>query len=427
MNEVHTSSAPTRLSRETRHLLMAATIALVLLWVLARIRFPERPITPNPIPPLITQLSGRPGYADLASEVARAQSRLSGSLVQIPRAAFPRDGGIALRLRGESAIALMSDAERAAADDPSSLVAVDRPTGLTVLRVQAGSPVLGPAPWAPDRLDVPRYFLAAVSASDSAGVALRPVYVGSLQPSMSPAWSGPIWRIPPSTEVVAGTWLFTGEGELAGLVTTDAGAAAIVPGEILLSDAQRLVERRDAAAAGELGFSAQALSPQLSAATGASSGVIVTYVHPRGPAATKLGIGDVIETIGGVPIESINQWQVAAGRLAAGDLVELGVRRREEFRMLALTAAPAKTAAREELGLTLRWVANIGTEVVRVDPGSAAGIAGVRAGDVVTAFGSIARPTPAQIRRTFAAASPERPIILGLARGETHQVTAVVK
>ena len=46
-----------RVSRETRQLLIAALVALLALWVLARIRFPGQPVSPNPIPSLLSQLS----------------------------------------------------------------------------------------------------------------------------------------------------------------------------------------------------------------------------------------------------------------------------------------------------------------------------------------------------------------------------------
>src|SRR4051812_13987822 len=46
-----------RISRETRRLLMTACVAVLTLWVLARIRFPDRAGTPNPMPPLLTQLA----------------------------------------------------------------------------------------------------------------------------------------------------------------------------------------------------------------------------------------------------------------------------------------------------------------------------------------------------------------------------------
>ena len=59
-----------RVSRETRQLLIAALIALLALWVLARIRFPGQPVNPNPIPSLLSQLSSVPRFANLAGRIA---------------------------------------------------------------------------------------------------------------------------------------------------------------------------------------------------------------------------------------------------------------------------------------------------------------------------------------------------------------------
>src|SRR5215813_12987429 len=68
-----------RVSRETRQLLAAALIALLALWVLARIRFPGQPPSPNPIPSLLSQLSSAPRFANLAGEITELQGRLSTS------------------------------------------------------------------------------------------------------------------------------------------------------------------------------------------------------------------------------------------------------------------------------------------------------------------------------------------------------------
>lgn len=426
MNDVQTSRSPTRLSRETRHLLMAATIALVVLWVLARVRFPDRPVTPNAISPLMSQLSGRLGYSDLALEIARAQSRLSGVLVSVPYASAPGESAVALRLTGDAAVVLLTEARRLSLDR-HAIMASDRPTGLAILRVPAGSPALAPAPWAPDRLEAPRYLLAATVAPDRAGVALRPVFVGTLQPVSSPAWSGPVWRVPPSIDVVAGAWLFNAEGELAGLVIDDGGAKTVVPGETVIADAERLNERRNAAVPGEIGIQTQELTPALAAATGATSGVVVTYVDPRGPAAPRVAIGDVIEMFGETPVTSVSEWNAWTGRLTSNEHVEIAVRRRGEVQQVQITAAGAAPTGPVALGLTLRWVVGVGTEVVNVDAGSAAAIAGVRRGDVVTAIGATALPTPVQIRRAYGAAKPGDSLVLGVARDDRHRVAALVK
>ena len=52
---------------------MTVCVAVAALWILARLRFPERPVTANPIPPLLTQLVPRATLEDLASEVLQLQ------------------------------------------------------------------------------------------------------------------------------------------------------------------------------------------------------------------------------------------------------------------------------------------------------------------------------------------------------------------
>ncbi len=94
-----------RVSRETRQLLVAALVALLALWVLARIRFPGQPASPNPIPSLLSQLSSVPRFANLAGEIAELQGRLANSWLAIPVSAADdrAEGGprrvTAMRLR----------------------------------------------------------------------------------------------------------------------------------------------------------------------------------------------------------------------------------------------------------------------------------------------------------------------------------------
>ena len=61
-----------KVSRETRRLLTAVLIAILAIWILARIRFPEEQATPNPVAPLLGQLAPRYRFADLASDLTAA-------------------------------------------------------------------------------------------------------------------------------------------------------------------------------------------------------------------------------------------------------------------------------------------------------------------------------------------------------------------
>src|SRR5690348_17878586 len=77
VSSVPRSAAPyrPRVAPETRRLLIAAGLALATLWGLARIRFPDTPVTSSPVPPLLAQLSPPPTFEQLASEVARVRNR----------------------------------------------------------------------------------------------------------------------------------------------------------------------------------------------------------------------------------------------------------------------------------------------------------------------------------------------------------------
>ena len=91
-----------RVSRETRLLLTTALVAVAALWVLARIRFPDLPATPNPVAPLLSQLTLAPTFDGLASEVAQLQARLEPSLMIIDASspALAGEGTVTRRAAG---------------------------------------------------------------------------------------------------------------------------------------------------------------------------------------------------------------------------------------------------------------------------------------------------------------------------------------
>src|SRR5688572_29516252 len=72
-----------RVSRETRRLLAAAGLALLALWLLARLRFPERPPSPNPVAPVLSQISAPTTFADLAEEVEDIRQRITPRLSEV--------------------------------------------------------------------------------------------------------------------------------------------------------------------------------------------------------------------------------------------------------------------------------------------------------------------------------------------------------
>jgi S1-C subfamily serine protease len=425
MNGLSGNMSPRRLSRETRHLLVAAFAALLALWLLARLRFPERTSIVNPIPPLLTQLSVRPGFSELEAELARLHARLSPSLIAFRRSSAPGeaprdDARTALRIDDGLAIALLETPQAVREE----VVSLDATNGLALLRVPDMPRTYVAVPWAAERLDVPRYFVAAVAAGGS--VTLQPVVIGALVPQPHPAWTGGVWRMTSAVALPVGTMLFTHEGELVGAVDRDDGRPIVVPGDVLLTEAQRLLTRDDQSHV-DLGTQVQALTAPLRAATGSSGGVIVAWVQATGAAATHLMVGDVIEAINGAAVESPQDWLVRVSRLRAGETITLAVVRLGERTSISLTAPQPSPSEPRALGMRLRWIAGVGSEVLVIEPRSSAAGAGLAVGDLILNVGRVQAPTAAQVVQAFAAADPARPIVVGVARGDRRLVVALGK
>lgn len=423
-----TSPYRPRVSRETRLLLTAGVLAVAALWLLARIRFEERPVTPNPLPSVLSQLASGPKYDDLAAEIAQLQARLEPSLLalDVPSAALgaPQTPHriAALRLRDDLAVTLLPGSNPELWND-LNVLARDPASGLAVVRVPSQVPASPPMPWTPRRLQQPRYFVA--SDVSPQGVSLRPAFVGSLVPTDSPLWSESLWAVPPRTDLATGSFVFTNSAELVGLVIAREGELAIVPGETVLEEADRLLDTRRGPR-GTVGLEVQALTEPVASVTGAPVGVVVTWVERDGAATGQLMVGDVIEALDGRTLTTRHQWDVRVARLSAGETLTLRVRRGGEVREVALVAtAAAVQPVSRSLGLTLRGRTGIGAEVVRVERASAAARAGLAVGDVITLVADVQAPTPAQVTRSFASVHEGQLVMVAVTRGDAHFVTTV--
>jgi len=407
-------------------LLTAGLMAIAALWLLARIRFPEHPVTPNPVPAVLSQLTSVPKYDDLAGEIARLQARLQPSLVvlDVPSAAgspqtSPRTA--ALRLRDNLALTLVPVGASRERWNDAPIVARDAGSDLTVVHVSIPLSSSPPVPWTPRQPQQPRYFMA--SDVSPQGVSLRPAFVGSLDPIDTPLWSERLWALPERTDLAAGSFLFTNNAELAGLVIAYREGLAVVPGGTLLAEAERLLASPPGPQ-GAVGIEVQDLTPPVAAVTAASVGVIVTWVDPEAASNGQLMVGDVIEALDGRALTTREEWDVRVARLSVGETLSLRVRRRGEIREAALAAnAPAAPPASRSLGLALRARTKIGAEVVRVERGSAADRAGLVFGDVITLVADVSAPTPAQVTRAYSSMSQGERVMVAVTRGDGHMVT----
>ena len=399
------------ISRETRRLLVTLVVSVTALMVLARIRFQERPVS-APVPNMLAQLRSVSSYDDLARAIADMRPGIMAAV----SAAEGR--GLALRIREDAAITL-------APGPADTVLASDRATGLALVSHPPGD-VPGLLPWVPRLLDYPRYLVAADTAGDS--LALRPVFVGGLTPSVSPLWSGDLWALPPATPISPGTFVFTTDGAFAGMCIAHSRGVALVPAAVLFAAANLL--QPEGGEPGDLGVAVQPLTPAIAAATGARTGVVITAIDPASPAHRALVATEVIEAVDGQDVRAPEDWRARADRVHVNDSLTLRVRGSEGVRELTLTAMPlaaAGSAADAPLGLTLRSIPKLGAEVVSVEPRSPAARARIRERDLITVAGGVTSPTSAHIARAFASLPPGGVLVAAVTRGEEHRVVAIEK
>jgi S1-C subfamily serine protease len=424
---VSPGSTRPRVSRETRLLLVTILISIAALWALARIRFPNRPAMPSPVPPLLTQLAARPAFDDLASEISTVEARLLHSLAVVDTPGRPP--AAALRVRddiGAFLIGTSSDEGHVPRGGEQPLVALDRATGLALTKIP-GSPAPDVNASLSGRFDRPHYVIATDVSRE--GVSSRPVFLGRLHAAAHPAWPGEVLALPVRASVAPGDFLFTLDGALMGLVVGADDERVLVPGDTLLREIDRLL-RSKRNAPPTAGIEVQALTPSIASATGATEGVIVAAVAPDGPAAGKLAVMDVIEAVNGEPVRTPEYWRARLSRIAAGESMTLRVRSKGAVKevpvMAAAPSSPPPVAERPmKLGLRMRTRPGTGVEVVRVEEGSSAAFAGLREGDLITMVGDQQAPTAGQIARTFEASPAGRPLLVAVTRGGTHHVLAL--
>jgi S1-C subfamily serine protease len=437
-------------SRETRLLAATLVVSVVVLLVLARFRFPStEDSAASPTAQPLARLAARATYDELASIIAQLESRVAGSLLVVrvgpidtrddvqrrlwPAAPldFPRFVP-ALRIRHDHAVALLPPGAQiqsmVGATEVPSIVAVDNIRGLSLLRVPPSSaPVV--TVWDSDTpLDTPRY--VAVAEGSRGGPTLRPFFLGRTDAIGDPRWDTSLMVMAGTTPAQVGSLVYALHGDLAGIIADTEGGLALVPAEALMSAADQLT-RGSAEPAGDIGITAQPLTPSLSTATGANYGAVVSYVEPGSPAEGRVSVGDVIWAIDGELIYSIEGLSIRLARAKPGAAVQLTLTRRGKR-----VDVPVRIRARDggvsrsvdsELGITLRAVDGLGSEVMRLAPRGGAARAGLAPGDLITHLGDAKAPGPAEVSRAYRNAPAGTALVVGVERQGTHLVLALEK
>lgn len=419
-----------RVSRETRLLLGIVIVSLAVLWALARLRFPERPNRPDPVGPVLAQFAPVSPFDAIATVVADLERTVGPSLTRVtftPRVsdpAFPTVHRLAIGVTAAQAVLVTPSGERPFRSEPPVVAAAAR-AGLGVIRA-ASPPRIPSASWERGSAPSARFVIAAEATAES--VSFRPVFIGAFMPIEDTRWPGVVWRLPASAALADGALLFSEQGQFVGAVVLRAGARTLVPAATL-AVVSREMAGHPVRARGVLGIAVQELTPLVADAVGAQQGVVVTWVDPKGPSAGVLQPLDVIDAVWGQPIATREEWEAAIEPLEAGGGVDVRVRRAgAEPAALTVVAVPVPAKPRPaSLGVRLRSRPRVGSEVLRVEPGSAAAHAGLSAGDLITAIGAQAAPTPAQVVRAYGDAANERPIAVAVTRGSAHLVLALEK
>jgi len=220
--------------------------------------------------------------------------------------------------------------------------------------------------------------------------------------------------------------VFTADGLFAGLVIELRGRGAIVPGDVVLRESER-VGQAGYKSAGRLDVEVRTLTPSITTAIGEASGMVVAWVDPDGAAAGKLAAGDVVEAVDGALVPSVEHWAARTARLTPGESAVLHVRRQQDVFDVTVIASEGHAPIAPALGLTMRASRGAGAEIISVARGSAADRAGLRAGDLITSIGTATTPLPAAVTRAFAAVPDGGAILAAITRGDRHDIVALTK
>ena len=438
-----------RVARETRLLFTVALLAVVALWALARLRFPDSVPVGQMVPPILAPFVVRQGFSALESQLAEVSTRTAPSLEAVAiggpdrAAAAGRTRHIAaLRLRDDVAVVLPGPAEGLALDGAAAVIVRDAVTGLAVIRLTPGPAAPIAQAWPRRDPMLSRYVMQTMASA--AGTSLAPVVVGALTPTEAPLWSGALWVPNTDSQLAPGAFLFTPEGEWIGLVVRHHDGPAIAPAELVSRLAERRLSRAGQGAV-SLGVEVQAVTPALGDVLGHATGVAVTWVAPEGPARATLRVADVLHAADGRPLPTIEHWHRHLADLGTNPTV-LTVWRGGQSTEVPVTpvavptvttppASPSATppttppaappTARRVFGVTARRVVGVGAAITAVQPRSVAETADLRVGDVITHFATISAPTPAQVRMLAAAAPIGHSLLVAVTRDGAYHLTVI--
>lgn len=430
-----------RVSRESRLLLLTVGVCAVVLLLMARLRFPQRaPAVDSSAPAPLERLAARASYDALAADIQRVEPMIAPNLIVLrvapqlssaPRdmrdALAPPDSPsivrhvAALRINADTAIAVLDSGTRIdgivgpSAAGTAAVLAVDRIRRIARIHVpDAAVPELSQVSLA--SLPTPLYVV--VVEGTQAGVTLRPLFLGRGDRFSSSRWSRPLLPLG-GIAVTPGALLFSLSGEFIGTVVIENGAPSIAGARDVIETGKRLAATTPAPT--DIGIAVQPLTSALATALAAPRGVVVSEVHDGGPADGKLEPADVITAVDDWSTNDPDAFLLRLASYSAGDTVTITAIRNGEAQTMKVVLESAAAAA-SAVPVAFAFERGIGT---RVETGGSLVVPGLEPGDMITRAGATKAPTPLQVRKALTQSTPTGLATLIIRRDSRQRIVAV--
>ncbi len=251
-----------RVSREARLLVTTTILAAIALGALARIRYGAAAADQGRLPAMITSLVTSSDFERMAEKIEQATTRVRAGItvVDLVQTDVSHDDAprartqAVLRLHDDVGVTWIEGGWALATHDRVRLLARDAGSGLAVVRIEDGLQPAGAQPRPFDRPGRPRYLLA--TQTSSMGAILTPMFVGGLEPVDAALWGANAWATPSGFPCLPGAFVFTVEGDWVGLAALESRDVTLVPADVVLREAERLLQASQSAR-GTLGVRGQ--------------------------------------------------------------------------------------------------------------------------------------------------------------------------
>ena len=226
-----------RLSRETRLLLIVIGLSAAVLFALSRFRFPDQPGPAATAPTLpLERLAARATYDELATIIAELGRRVTPvvTVAQVDADGVPQFIP-ALRVRPDLLLAYVAPTSRVlsfvGSQEPIQVAAYDETRRLALFRVAPDASRVVDLRGTTAAARAPKY-VAAIEGTRG-GPALRPLFLGRADPVSDPRYADGLLVLGGVLQASAGSLIFGLDGSFVGLCILEPGFAAGIPGPAL--------------------------------------------------------------------------------------------------------------------------------------------------------------------------------------------------